>query len=132
MSKFQQLYVKYLIKKPVLFYGFIGLFLTVFIGIALSINLDIMESYAASISGNIITIEGICAEKIKENTVYYYINRNENIYTAEATDIRADAGNLSILINNNNQGELSGAIGVDLIVGKQTLLARIFVNTGKN
>lgn len=132
MSKFQQLYVKYLIKNPVLFYGFMALFLAVFLGLSLFIKLDVVKSYSASINGNIVSVEGANTELILENKVYYYTNRNEKIYKSEAIDVSYSGGNLSIVITGNEQGEVSGGISVDVIVGKQTLLERIFLKAGKN
>ena len=132
VKKFQQLYVKYLIKNPALFYGFIALFLAVFFGLSLTIKLDVVKTYPASINGSIVSVEGANAESILGNKVYYYTNRNERIYKSEATNVIDDGGYLSIAIKGNEQGEVSGAISVDLVVGKQTLLERIFVKAGKN
>jgi hypothetical protein len=132
MKKFQQLYVKYLIKNPALFYGFIGLFLIIFLVLSLSIKLDVVKSYPASITGNVISVESANAETILGNKVYYYANRNEKIYKSEANDVSADGGEIIIVITGNEQGEISGEINVDLVVGKQPLLERIFVKAGKN
>jgi hypothetical protein len=132
MKKFQQLYVKYLIKNPALFYGFIGLFLIIFLVLSLSIKLDVVKSYPASIAGNVISVESANAEAISGNKVYYYTNRNEKIYKSEANDISADDGEIKIVITGNEQGEISGEINIDLVVGKQALLERIFVKAGKN
>lgn len=131
MKKFQQRYVKYLIKNPILFYAFTILLLIVFIKLSLSIELDIVESYPANIDYNIISVEEINSESLLGSKVYYYINRNEKIYKSEVIDVFSDGGRLDIVITGNEQGVVCGAIGIDLIVGRQTLLEQIFMKVGK-
>jgi len=130
MKNFQRLYVKYLIKNPALFYGFIALFLAVFIGMSLTIKLDVVKSYPAKLTGNMIIVEKSDVTSTSYDCIYYYTNRNEKIYKAKVAGSFFDGG--SLIINLIKNEETVGDITIDLIVGKQTLLERIFVKAGKS
>jgi hypothetical protein len=130
MKRFQRLYVKYLIKNPTLYYAFLGFFVAVFLGLSLTIRLDIVKSYPATARGSVITVETAENIGLHGNKVYYYTSRNEKINLATIVKSDYADGRLNLFISETDR--LSGEVTVDLIIGRQTLLERIFVKAGRN
>ncbi|GHV12991.1 hypothetical protein FACS1894219_07000 [Clostridia bacterium] len=129
MTKFQQWYVKYLVKNPALFYAFLGVFIAVFLIMSLNLKLDVISSYPAEIEGNSVGIQGDNPPPLSSDRLYFYTDRNERIYKANVKSSAVQDGQL--LIKLDESGGISGEVTVDFIVGTQTLLERIFVKAGR-
>ncbi|MDD4297167.1 MAG: hypothetical protein PHC69_09445 [Ruminiclostridium sp.] len=132
MKHFQRLYVKSLIKNPALFYVFLGVFVAVFLSSSLSLKLDIVRSYPSEASGCLITIFTDDNVKINDTRVYLYKNRNERIYKTEIDSYENSEGKTILKLVKNVDSDISGDVTVDIIIGQQSLLKRIFVKAGKN
>jgi len=126
--KKSQAYVKFMIKNSFLYYTFLGLFVAVFILMALWIKIDIVETHSAYISGNHLTVnsESIAFDK---NKVYIYKNKNEKVYQA---NIEESVTSQECILNTNFSGVLEGPVTIDVVTGQQTLLECIFVKAGNN
>ncbi|MDR1262862.1 MAG: hypothetical protein LBK46_05165 [Oscillospiraceae bacterium] len=131
MTKFEMLYVKYLVKKPWLYYGFIAVFVTVFVAMSLFIKLDVVKSYPAVIDNDVITITAD-ASSMAPTRIFYYANRNDAVYSSEVTHVDYGDYQVFVTISSNSDGKIRGAVTVDIVAGKQTLLERIFLKAGKN
>lgn len=119
---FSQLYVKYIIKTPILFYAFLSFGILIFLYFCLTLKLDNVESAEAEIKNNYVIIDGeytVCS-----NVIYLYYDRNEVIYKYFIGS--QDNSDEQTIIEVNNNNNLSGKINVDIVVGKQTLFERIF------
>lgn len=127
MSNFSRLYVKYLIKTPVIFFLFLFTGVALFLYLTLHVNLDVTESYEAFIVEDIVTIPG--EHEVDSDTIYLYNDRNEVVYQTEIENAIIQDGNTVIDVENSY--DLSGEIYVDIVVGEETLLERIFVKAGK-
>jgi hypothetical protein len=130
MKRFQRLYVTYLIKNPVPFYAFLGIFITVFLVMSLAIHVDVVKSFPAVIDGARVLVQSTEKIPISSDVIYIYTNRNEHTFKVRAENISYN-GNMHVLqLVDSKSVYLSGDVTVDLITGSQTLLKRIFVKAG--
>jgi hypothetical protein len=132
MRKLEALYVKYLIKTPALFYAFLFVFIGVFLMMSASLKLDVVETYDAVIEGDVITIHSDQVTAPIDGRVYFYTDRNERVYQSVVERFEASDGAAVISLDGGGAADLSGGVTVGLIVGEQSLLARIFVRAGKS
>lgn len=127
--RFSRTYVKYIIKTPLVFYLFLAAGVMLFLYMTLSLKLDVMQTYDAAISGNTVTVS--CEPHMVSDTVYLYSDKNEEIFKVKAEDIRTADGCIVFTVSSLALSELRGDVCVELVVGRQTLFTRIFVNAGK-
>ena len=125
-TKFQRMYVKYIMKSPAIFILFliIGIFLFSFI--FLNIRLNIMRQGEVEVIDSQIFFDNIY--ETVSNTVYLYYDRNEEIFKFEAEKLSEENGKTVMIIN--NESNLSGEMDAEIIVGTQTLFEKIFINVG--
>jgi hypothetical protein len=131
MKLFSRLYVKYLIKTPLLFYLFFSIGAILFVYMTISVRIDVMKTYDASYKDGVITIaanENIITEKI-----FVYSNRNEKIYGVHIDKVVNEEDRMYIYVAQGDDAfeKLLDDIKVDMVIGKQSLLERIFVKAGK-
>lgn len=126
--KKSQLYVKFIIKTPFLYFSFLGFFVAVFIFMSLWIKIDIVKTYSAYISGShlIVNHENISLDK---NKIYIYKNKNEKVYKANIEEYVTDC---EYNLNTDFAGILEGSVTIDIVTGQRTLLECIFVKAGNN
>lgn len=127
MKKFSRLYVKYIIKSPIVYYSFLLIGIVLFLYFSLNFKLDIVQSVNANIEDNSFTVEG--EYKTSSDTIYLYRDRNEKIYRLKIDQIEYIDNKTIFIINNSI--ELSGEIHADIVIGSQTLFERIFIKAGK-
>ena len=125
-TKFQHMYVKYIIKSPVIFLSFliVGIFLLSFISVNLKLN--IMKQVEVEVTGSKVLFDD--TYQTVSNTVYLYSDRNEEIFKFEAEELSEENGNTVMIIN--NEANLSGKMNAEIVVGTQTLFEKILVNIG--
>ena len=130
LSNFQKRYLKYVIKSPLLFYAFLALGMLLFVCLSLWIRLDVIETYAATLSGNTVTVHEALAPA--SPTVYLYENRNDKIYKLDYRHIDRQSGATIFTIDAGSDAAaaLPRDISVDVTVRQQTLLQRIFAKGG--
>ena len=132
MTKFEILYVKYLIKRMAFFNGFLLVFLALFLGMGLSLQLEVYASYPADVEGGQVVVWAEATLEPIDQRLYIYANRNERVYRGKWEEIYME-DNVTIIIpdQSNNLHSLAGGVTVELAVGKQSLLGRIFAKAGK-
>ena len=125
-TKFQRMYVKYIMKSPAIFILFliIGIFLFSFI--FLNLRLNIMRQVEVEVIDSQIFFDNIY--ETVSNRVYLYYDRNEEIFKFEAEKLSEENGKTVMIIN--NESNLSGEMDAEIIVGTQTLFEKIFINVG--
>lgn len=126
-SKFTQFHVKYVIKKPFVFYGFLGLGIGLFLYLSLTVKLDVVRSVPAEVSGHQVTLEG--EHDLTTGVMYLYCDRNDQVYKLQAVCCSYEDGNTVCTVEENYG--LSGKMDADLVLGSETLLRRIFVKAGR-
>ena len=127
MKKFSTLYVKYIIKAPIVFYMFLFSGVVLFLWFSLSLKLDVVQSVTADIKENRVAITGEYV--VKSHMIYFYSDRNEKKDKLKIEQVELKDGQ-TLLIINNIIG-LSGEVQADIIIDSQTLFERIFIRAGK-
>ncbi len=132
LKTFSQIYVKYIIKTPVLFFLYIGIGIGIFLYLTLSLQLDVMTTYQADYQDGTVVIPA--KEPIDANKIYLYKDRNEKVYTVSVGQTEYENGTVIFHIDEKDiadTGKLSGDITVDVINGKESLFKKIFIKAGK-
>jgi len=131
-KRFINTYVKYVVKKPILFFAMIGVFVFLILYVSLTTQTSLIQSYEGLIFGDTIVINAEI-NTVPEN-IYVYENRNEAVYLINIDGI-VHEDNLTIL-SIGNFIELHGltaaeSIKIDIPVGEISLFERIFLKGGK-
>lgn len=126
-KKHLPVYVKYVIKNPVLFYSYLILCLCVFLGLSLTLRLDITDTVSGISRGDSITVNGIYPGISDE--IYIFKDRNDRILKCKITDTIINGS--STVINTEEFIEFQGSVSAEIKTGEITLFKRIFVNAGK-
>ena len=121
------LYVKYFIKSPMLFYVFLLVGVMLFLYLSLSLQLDVVEHATANISGDTVIVAG--EWELTSNAIHLYTDRNDIVHRLNVTNVTFSGGNTLFSVDNPNN--LYGEFEVDIAVGTQTLFHRIFVRAGR-
>ena len=126
MKRYQKIYVKCFIKKSLLYYSFLGIFIIIFIVSAILIKVNVMNTYSALWENGVIIIN--VEDSSLENTeeIYFYKNRNEKIFRVKVMRIEIKNGRTYLYCTNKNWEVEMGQVTVEAVVGKQSLLERIF------
>lgn len=125
--KFSALYVKYLIKKPIVFYSFLLLFVALFVCLTQSLKLDVFESAQAVISGDTVVLNVPLTGSQTEILVYQ--NRNEKVYTLTVVDMAVKENQTVVTVE--DACGLSGPVTAEVVTGRETLFERIFMKAGR-
>lgn len=120
-----KIYRKYLIKSPLIFYGYLFLCLFLIFGVGSMIKLDIIETCNCSYANEQLIIPSFHKE-IRSKAVFY-VNRNEKIYPIEVKDYKVVQGDMYISCSDQELCEEDKKITgqIDVIIGKESLLERI-------
>jgi hypothetical protein len=129
MKRLEMLYLKYIVKSAALFYAFLLLFVGILLFAALTVKLDVLASFPASLEGDAVIIRGVDRFALHGDQIYYYNKRNDEVQRAEITQVAFGDEQTDIYLHRNEE-ELSGEITFEVVVGEQTLLARIFGKAG--
>ena len=127
MNRYQKMYVKFFIKKSLLYYSFLGMFIIIFIVSAVSIKVNVINTYSAVWENDVIILNvenSSSLENIEE--IYFYKNRNEKIYKEKITRIEVKNGSTYLYFSNETKEKGKNQVTVEVVVGKQSLLKRIF------
>ena len=131
-KRFINAYVKYVAKKPVLFFAMIGIFVFFILFVSLTTKTSLIQSYEGLILGDTIVINaGI---NIVPENIYVYENRNEAVYLLIIDGIERE-DNSTILFIGNDAGlhglAAAESVKIDIPVGEISLFERIFLKGGK-
>lgn len=126
-NKYSRLYIKYIVKNPIIFYSFLAAGIALFLYMTLNLKLEITHSFDTEINGNEVSFD--CGYEYISDTIYLYKDRNEKIYKLKFTKAIAQSGKPVLIIDNPDK--ISGSYKAELIIGEQTFLEKIFVKAGK-
>ena len=126
MKKLAYSYVKYVVKKPVLFGALIFISITIIIIMTLTTKINLIVSYDAIIDKDTIKIEKVIEPYA--NYLYVYSNRNEYVYRFEVRGIKyeKDSTTIFIVASNEVDGLEQQGIQVDIPMKEISLFERIF------
>ena len=133
LKSFSQIYIKYIIKTPVLFFLYISIGVGLFLFMTLSLQLDVMATYKASYHDGMVFI--ISKDPIDANKIYLYEDRNEKVYTVLVDHMEFEESTVIFHIQEADIAAadiLTGDITVDVINSKESLFKKIFIKAGKN
>ena len=132
MKAFSKFYVKYIIKNSFIFYTFLLISVGTFIFLTLTIKINIVETYSATVEGETVKLNDTSNLFLKFEEAYVYKDRNTEVIRISESDI--DFSNNQIYINllkyNPTSLHESDQINVDIVVGQRTLLETIFLRAG--
>ena len=131
-KRFINTYVKYVAKKPILFFAMIGVFVFFILFVSLTTKTSLFQSYEGLILGDTIVINAEI-NTVPEN-IYVYENRNEAVFLLNIDGIEHEDNSTILFIDKSM--ELHGltaaeSIKIDIPVGEISLFERIFLKGGK-
>lgn len=146
MNKFRNRYVKYLIKKQGLFYGFLAVGIALFFILSMQVKLSITKTYECEIVGSHIRVEDDI--NLMGKKVYLYQDRDNKIFPCLVVDSYQEDGSTYFIMNENLIYDVENTEAlpledtvllekymvtyVDVPIGKESLLKRIFYKAGRN
>ena len=122
--------IKLFVKSSILFYVFLFCFITFFLYLTSSLKLDVRKTFNGVIDDGVLIIQSTKKISKIDDAIYIYKNKNHKVIKATIIDESFQNGCMHYCINMNELEETTGGISVDIIVGKQTLLEKIFIKAG--
>ena len=127
-------YVHFMTSSPFPFLCFFVSGLAILIIMASSIELNIIDTYPASLEsdGNGITV--VTNHDIPTGSAFAYTNRNEAMIQITIADIKVKDGKKHLEISKADYAALvalNGILSLDVPSGKESLLHRVFAKGGK-
>ncbi len=132
MKSFSKLYVKYIIKKPIIFYIFLCLGVCLFLVLTLTLKLEIIEKYDAYYEDGIIKVKTDDINNVSK--IYAYNNKNEKIHIINVKKYDYEYGNSYLHIYEEDINliqELGSNFKIEISIGYESLFKRVFVKAGK-
>ena len=118
----EKLYLRCMIKSPLLFFSMLILVIASFILLAMTTEIDIVQTYDGSFSGNRIILNEILSEPAE--IVYVYKNRGERILKLSITEMDSEDEQYTILYFDEKADTeyYDGKIKLDVVKEQSTLL----------
>ena len=129
MNKYGRIYMKYVIKSPVLFYAFLIGGIVLFFAMTLNTKVAVVKTVEVQVNNNVIVLDSIQGE-IGE-VVYLYTNRNEQVYKATIYDRKDTVGTTALFFENEQEDILKGEMKADIVIGENSLLRGVFLKAGR-
>lgn len=125
----KQIYVKFMIKKPMVFYLFLLFSIAVFCAMASSFYLDIYVKYDGIIDDNKIVLD--TKDTLNAKVAYIEMSNNDRVKTT-IYNVEIDKTGLILYIpQNDSLTDVNGEMHkVDVVIGKRTLLEAVFQKLG--
>ena len=121
-KRWQYLFVKYIIKSPILYYGYLIFFLIFIIFVANYIKLDVRE-----------TLPGVILDKrIKspiDDEIFIYKDKSQSVWKEKVLNVNTKNGQ-TYLTMQNKANKLSGNVTVEFVTEKRTLIHILFIKVG--
>lgn len=127
MKKFSKLYVKYIIKTPIIYYFFLLLGAALFLILSLTIKLDVVQIVPAIIQGDVVFTH--YELEIESNNLLIRCNQTDRVQKVEVMQISNITGQTRFVIANATG--IEGDVQISVSIGTQTLFARIFAQAGR-
>ena len=133
MSKrFINAYVKYVAKKPILFFAMIGIFVFSILYVSLTTKTSLIQTYDGTMIENSIVVNAEI--KTAPDKIYVYENRNEAVFRVSVTNIDHNNRTTTFFLNDGTElSKISEAemIKIDIPIGEISLFERIFLKGSK-
>jgi len=135
-SKFGRIYIKYVIKSPILFIFFILIGLGLFIFLTGTTKIDTIKKYSAEV----IMLQNEAVLTVKDKSIslgsaYVYLNKNDIVYPVTIEKIEGCGEYTTIHLESKSQEVIKllspHRVYIEISQGKSTLLYHIFVNGGR-
>ena len=127
--KFERIYLKYVVKSPLLFYAYLGVFISIFMIAASNLQLEERQAYEAEIYGDKIEIPCDSALDLWNDKIYLYKDRNQEVLHLDVEEAEYRDGVMCILLSQSRE-DVTGRVTVEIISEKSTLLQKIFLKAG--
>lgn len=122
-------YLKYVVKSPIVFGTYMGVFLLIFLIMTNSLQLEVRKSYNAEINGKEIRIISQSEIDLVDYKVYVYEDRNQEVLSFDVASTEYSEGVMCISLC-KEQDKISGDVTVEVIAGKTSLFQTIFTKAG--
>ena len=118
-------YLKYVVKSPIIFYGYIFGYLALLGWMTNAVSVDCRIPYnAIAEKGQILVINETEIELL-DNRVYVYTDKNEAVETLVVSAAEYEDGIMSFILA-QEQEIFSGTVTVEIVTEKSTLFHKIF------
>lgn len=128
-TKFERKYLKYIVKSPILFWAYMGIFLIFFLLMTTHLKLEVRNAYDAEIVGGEISILTESEIEFLDRKIYTYKDKNQKVTLFKVASSEYKEGVMYIYLC-EDQTQLSGEIVVELISGKVSLFNSILLKAG--
>jgi hypothetical protein len=131
-KRFINTYVKYVAKKPILFFAMVCVFVFFILFLSLTTKTSLIQTYDGTMTGNSIVVN--TEIKTAPDKIYVYENRNEAVFLVSVTNIDHNDSTTTFFLNDGTElSEISntGIVKIDIPIGEISLFERIFLKGGK-
>ena len=130
MKAFPKIYVKYIIKSPVIFYAFLAIGVIGFVVMSVSVKLDVTKRYETYFDNNRIIINEELADI---DMLYVYKSLNDRVHSFPVSELYHVDDYTIIYVENYDdiiKNSLLGIVKIEIITGQENLLKTIFLRAG--
>ena len=127
-KRWQYLFVKYIIKSPILYYGYLIFFLIFIIFVANYIKLDVRETLPGVLMDNQIILDKRIKSPI-DDEIFIYKDKKPECMERESFECKYKNGQ-TYLTMQNKANKLSGNVTVEFVTEKRTLIHILFIKVG--
>lgn len=124
----QYLFVKYIIKSPILYYGYLIFFFVFIIFAANYIKLDVRETLPGVLKDNQIILDKRIKSPI-DDEIFIYKDKSQNVWKEKVLNVNTKNGQTYLTIQNKTN-KLSGNVTVEFVTEKRTLIHILFIKVG--
>lgn len=125
-----KLYVKYMVKSQKIFYGYIMLFIILFVVISYKIELQVRSTYEGVLEENTITIKSDDVMNYLGKTIYVYTDKNQKVSSFNIISSEYQDGTMFFkIVDYTTDSSVAGGsepVFVELTTGKRMLFQAIF------
>ena len=127
-KRWQYLFVKYIIKSPILYYGYLIFFLFFIIFVANYIKLDVRETLPGVLMDNQIILDKRIKSPI-DDEIFIYKDKSQSVWKEKVLNVNTKNGQ-TYLTMQNKANKLSGNVTVEFVTEKRTLIHILFIKVG--
>lgn len=127
-KRWQYLFVKYIIKSPILYYGYLIFFFIFIIFVANYIKLDVREILPGVLKDNQIILDKRIKSPI-DDEIFIYKDKSQNVWKEKVLNVNTKNGQTYLTIQNKTN-KLSGNVTVEFVTEKRTLIHILFIKVG--
>ncbi len=129
-QRFANLYIRYVVKSPWLFYGYLGTFICIFVLTGCRLWLEERKCYEGEIQGCEIRIRQEEKPELLGDRIYLYTDKNREVLPFLVKQTQYRDGVLHIILC-EEQKQFHGRVTVETVSAKCTLLQKVFAKAGR-